>query len=374
MSVLVTGAMGAVGSRVVDLLCDMGIYVVAIDIHGVNKKYKRNPDVIPYELDLGKVDEELESTLNEILLKDRIVCVINTAAIVDIAQPWEKIRGVNYDFVTLLSRLKFPYDHNIVHISTGSIYKNDGSLITEKTPLKTKSECESPYEESKRMAEKVLLNKRYYARFYDKDRDKRTIILRPALIYGPSAKFLGAALAAVPFINKSISHRAIGFSGGPETNWVHCDDVARACVWAYNRLLNADGDIYEEYNVADDTAYGFGDTVTHYMKSYGLNVVREIPLPSPVTLSKFRRFLDNNIVPSLINAPLKRYWKLLKFLWSLEGNLNVSVDKEFMPYLFKDTVFSNYKIKEAGFKFKYPDSRKAIPSVLRWYNDNEWIG
>ena len=369
--IIITGAAGAVGYEVVKILnsrcnnCDKEPLCIAIDLPGKEKDFDEFKHVDYFGFDLGLEDPLLlDLFLERLKIQYNIVGIINCAAIVDISKSFDELENVNYRLVKILHR-KFEFEP-FIHISSASIYKSSREEIDEFSPIKTIEECNSPYEETKVFAENFLKSN-YRGTL-------KVAILRPALIYGPRAGFLGAALAAIPSMMKSIPGCRVGFKGGPKTNWVHCEDVARACVYLLDNFrIKKDKSSFLKLNVADDVPYKFGDTINHYLKINGNRIKRRIPFPDRRFLNRIRLLIDNPITPMLLNVPVKLYWKMLKSLYLLEGRLNVSVDREFMPYLFEDMVFSNSLIKRYGFEFAWPDSRDAIPFIMDWYKENKWI-
>jgi nucleoside-diphosphate-sugar epimerase len=161
----------------------------------------------------------------------------------------------------------------------------------------------------------------------------------------------------------------IGISGGPVTNWVHAEDVARACIHCID-CPDTDDKIF---NIADDEPTPFGDTATDYMEAYGLYVLGRIPLPPIQFLRLMKPLIDRQTTFNLINKPLAYVWEQVQQLYSIDSKLSVKVDREVSPYIFHNTIFDTAAIKNTGFQLKWPSHKKAIPSVLKWYTKNNWI-
>lgn len=364
--VLVTGAGGAVGRMVVDVLlrvpCDLK--VVATDLPGrLPGMYDKDARIVPVEADLtcDAGFAELEYVLRE----TTVDAIIHTAAIVDIAQPYSALRRVNVELPGRLYVLGMELGAaHFVHISSASIYAepapgDDIYPLSEGFDL----DGSSPYEWSKIHSEELLT----FLRRTEEDAPVLTI-LRPSLIYGPCCRYLGAALAAVPSILGKISQRVIGFSGGPETNWVHCEDVARAAIHSLTLSDWADNGIY---NVCPNRAVGFGEVITEHLIASDLDVVATIPLPQPSTLRLFRPVLERRVLYDGLNCGIAGLWSFFGPP-SNRGGLLVKIDHEAVPYAFKHTLFDAGALCRTGFDFRW-SLRAGIRNAIDWYRQHGWI-
>ncbi len=354
MKILVTGAGGAVGSYVVEQLADKGHFVTATDLSEVSILPQLGVQI--YSADLTNMSY---SDIKH-LVKGHDA-VINTAAIVDIGKGRRDVWPLNvYVTKKLAQAASEEFFCKFIHISSGSIYAPSEKLIKEDYRVVSNS----PYEASKISSERAIKE------IWEKSSEDFTYtILRPALIYGPEAKFLGATLAAIPPILRTYGLTHVGVSGGPITNWVHAEDVARACIHAID---NEETD-NKTFNIADDTPTPFGDTASDYMEAYGLKLKGRIPLPSIEVLRLLEPIINRNLTFSLINKPLAYAWKQVERLNFLNSKLSVKVDKEASPYIFHNTVFDTTSLKNTGFYLNWPNHKEAIPGVLNWYEDNNWI-
>jgi nucleoside-diphosphate-sugar epimerase len=353
MKILVTGAAGAVGSYVVKHLADKGHTVIACDLP--KKQSAKLPGVHIVSSDLTRLSyNEIKNLVGD------ASGIIHTAAIVDIGKSKEEIWPLNVEVTRNLAIAATESNNcKLIHISSGSIYAPCKTLIKEGYEL----EITSPYEESKAYSEgtiQIVAGTRLNG--------LRWTVLRPALIYGPNCKFLGATVAAIPPIMKALGLR-IGIRGGPITNWVHAEDVARAAI----HCLFSEDTNEKIFNVADDSPTPFCDTVSDYMEAYGINLRIRIPVPPQQIIKLLRPIIDRDLTFKALNIPLKTAWTLMSNLHCLCSPLSVKVDREASPYIFHNTVFNNSALKETGFKYKWPNSKEAIPYVIKWYKDNRWI-
>jgi nucleoside-diphosphate-sugar epimerase len=347
MSVLVTGAAGTVGNQIVKALTKKAFRVLAIDLPG--SKILEHEKVSVIKIDLSTAEQPL---INALVQKCHIV--INAAAIVDISRPKTELWPANVEIPKKLARAveDQPYCR-IVHISSGSVYDSSRRAISESHPMN----LQNAYEESKAESEKVIIQN-----------CKDWTILRPGLIYGPRARFLGATLAALPPLFSLIGKSTIGFTGGPRASWVHAEDVARAAIHCATST-----ETYESvYNVASNAPL-FGDTISDYIKAYGLNIISKVDITKPSKLKRFKFLINRNINLKIINFYLNSLWKVVSYKENLDNSLSVKVDKEMLPYLFQDTVFDSSELKKTSFHYKHEKDIESILSVLRWYEKNSWI-
>lgn len=353
MKIVVTGAGGAVGSYVLEKLVKEGHHVVALDLPNV---YIPTGEAITHvPLDLAGV--EIKDLKPIVRSAD---AVVHTAAIVDIGKTKEEIWPLN---VVATRRLAIAASEELfckfVHISSASIYAPSYNIIKENNRLLDTS----PYEKSKIHSEATLQVVQENGAC-----DFSWTVLRPALIYGPKARFLGATLAAIPPIMKMLGIR-LGIRGGPITNWVHAEDVARAAIHCIKQPSTNN----KAFNICDDKPTPFGDTATDYIEAYGIKPLVKLPCPPKNILQLLKPAIDRDITFRTINFPLKAAWTLLCELYGINSSLSVKVDREASPYIFHDTVFSNAALKDTGFRLKWPDPKAAILDVLEWYKNEEWI-
>lgn len=359
-TILVTGAGGAVGQFAVEESIARCNTVIATDLPGcIPQKFKDHPGIVTLEVDLT-TDKGFQE-LRELVFDLGADGIINTAAVVDIGQPWEVVEPVNVTLVRNLFELGVEaLASHFVHISSASIYTtrdNETHTYIESDPISGTS----PYEWSKVMSERLLES------LAPTQQDMNITIVRPSLIYGPRCRFLGAALAAVPSLLSKVSQTTVGFTGGPKTNWVHCEDVARACV---HLMFREDAPSLDVFNVCGISAPGFGDVITEHIQAYGLKTAVTIPLPPPKSLRLLKFVLtQDSLFDKVVNPTLQVLWGLFG---EDQSHLLVKVDKEAVPYAFNDTVFSSKALRETGFNCKW-SLVTGIRDAVGWYKRFNWI-
>jgi nucleoside-diphosphate-sugar epimerase len=352
-TVLVTGAGGCVGSKLVQELVAAGYRVKATDIPGR-----------PFGFGGSRI-KEVRGDLSDPEFVDGLPMgtdfVIHAGASVDISKPWDYLKTVNLDATTRLwERCVEAGIERFVFFSSASIYAGQDRPIREEDP----QDPAGPYEKSKFLAEKVLLRGKLGGAA------TRLVILRPALIIGPFGTALMATIATLPPLLKSYLGFAPKAVGGPLTNVVHSLDVARAAVHLLEH--GRDG---EAYNVANDDILPFSQFFNVACEESG---VPQLPIPAfPFPPKK----LVATVAPAVARPEV--FWALNKAaggLWSriaarqsLSGPLAPHFDPGAISYAARDAAFDATKLKETGFECRFPDYRSAIRDVISWYRENHWL-
>lgn len=200
---------------------------------------------------------------------------------------------------------------SIVFISTVAVYGcESGELIDEKHPLNGNS----PYADSKKLAEKYLSN-------WCKDRDVKLTILRPSLLAGHNAP--GNLGSMVEGIKKG---RYLNISGGKVCKSIlMAEDIARLLPLAENKS--------GIYNVCDSYQPTFGELSVSVAKQLGKREPLSIPYWMAWCMAKVGDLLGSK-------APINSY-KLRKMTESLTfSNEKAKRELSWEPL----DVLTNYKI------------------------------
>lgn len=361
MSVLVTGAGGAVGRQVVKHLLEIKYLdsIVCADL-SLTQIYKalRSIGVSPTHPKLKFEQLALPEGVKHLSIKTEsynpINYIIHTAACVDITAPSCVQMAVNFEGTRALVD-KFKDCNGFCFISSGSIYKPGNNIKTEVSEV----HAGNAYEKSKLLAESTVKSRL--------DSSQR-VVLRPALIYGPGSRFLGATLAALgSMLSFPGSPR---LEGGPRTNWVHAEDVARAAIHTIFEM----GLRGQTYNVADECAYGFGDTATEYINEISQwQSGIQIPLPNQLILNLLKPIIGSPITLDGADWALKKAWKIFCKRENIKPLIQPAVGQELADFIFSDTIFSAEKLLDTLFELKHPDHHKAIKETIQWYREQKWI-
>jgi nucleoside-diphosphate-sugar epimerase len=352
-TVLVTGASGTVGGFVVPELVAKGYKVIAVDRPGARFDWTLGDDA-PVTIRTGDLTEP--SFCREAVAGAD--AIIHLAGAIDLRLTWEQLSRINVDAVRYLYEAAREHGcRRFVFFSSGSIYRHGKTPTTESAPFAPSS----PYERSKVAAEQYLWGLPRTG--------PEVVVVRPSMIYGPRARFLGAKAAAMPPMLSLFLPWIPRIKGGASVNWIHGEDAARAAAF----LLDHPGAAWEAYNVADDTPMAMGELLEVVATCYGLPLGPTIPFPSA---------LVNAVAPALSRSEFALGWvsKAFEALWAhvvkregLTPAISATFDRELLDYATRAVIFDNSKLKRLGFTLKYKSLREGYPEVLKWFQENRWV-
>lgn len=348
--VLVTGAAGSVGHFIVPLLLDAGYDVTALDLPGSSFPEANNKRVKILALDLtaeGVPEQAVEGA----------EAIIHAAAIVDIAKTWQELAPVNYEAtLRLYKAAREAGAKHFVFFSTGSVYVGGPTPMTEDSPV----EAANDYVKTKLLAEQYLRSQ---------NPPPTVNILRPALIYGPWGKVLAGALATVPYIFGLITTRLPTLTGGPRSNWVHAEDVARAAVF----LVQNPQPHGEIFNVAGDEAVPVGDVFSTAFRAGGISLDRPIIDFPTKAVKVLKPLLVSDLVLGTLNRVADVIYRFVACQSGVASPLRPRLDKEAFDFAVKDMQFDNSKLKKLGFQYKYPCFQEGWSKTQSWYIESGWV-
>lgn len=353
-TVLITGAAGGVGRHVVRAALDAGLKVraadqiAAADAFEIEGLFDAHADVDWRCVELASADLHA--------LTKGCDFVIHTAAIVSLSETYAELAGVNVQVVRALYQASQANQvAHFVHFSCGAIYRPGSGFRDENDPL----QANNAFEQSKIDSERV---------FPHQPETTHWSILRPALIYGPHCTKMGASIATLPPLVREIMPYLPGITGGPRSNWCYVEDAARAALCV---LQNPDA-FERTFNVADDTALGFGEVVTSITEAYGLEVGALVPFPNTTLWTALSPLIDHDRIFDLVRKILRRRWRRLQQEQDLRSPLRPRVDRNALFYVEKDNILSANALKELGWTASYSDFREGIIETIRWYQAHDW--
>jgi nucleoside-diphosphate-sugar epimerase len=227
MNLLITGASGFIGSRVVDLLKSEGITFRTLG------RSKNDSIYFDFETD----------ELSKLCLKgtDAIIHIAGYAHDRNSYKKQYKKKHENLNFLLTKNLAKLAEKEGVKKfIFISSIKAGGTNIINGYVDEESKGFKNTLYSNSKRKAEHFLLQK-------VSENKMQTLIIRPSLVYGPNMK--GNLKLMQGFINKGF------FPPLPNTNslkaLVHVDDVARSILF----LLRENTLNKEIYNITDGNLY-----------------------------------------------------------------------------------------------------------------------
>lgn len=344
---LVTGACGFIGTHMVELLHEAGYRIRATDLasayHHDDRVAGRFPSVLK---NLGVEFVPANITIKESLgpVVKGVEYVFHIAGIFNYSAPWSLLYGVNVQGTrNLLEQLTATTDlKKIVVWGAGGVYRLPRG--PEDLPFRETSPIDpgSNYLKTKWQEEELV------AQFCG-ERRLRWSSVRGTTVYGPRAVYGGGQMFLdVLKMKRALVPRNFTF----KIPTVHVRDFCRAALFLAEHP-ETDG---ESYNVNDDSQTAMTDFFRMVAEAAGRPFT---PLP-PVPVRLFKSYL-------LLWATLGR-WRHKIF-----GGKPPKFEKDSLQYFGKDFVYSNEKLKKAGFQFQYPDFRIGLKEAVAWYRENHWV-
>jgi len=343
---LVTGACGFMGSHMLEVLHAAGHEVRGTDLPSAigadDRKVGRFPsvaralgvDLIPSDLAQPRTLEGLTKGVDH---------VFHTAAVFNYTAPWEVLFRVNVQGTEALATLAAaePTLKRFVLWGAGGVY---GLPQPWMLPLREELAPSPPnnYLRSKWTAEYLVM---------ELGRRQRLpwTILRPTTVYGPRAVYGGGVMVMSAATMKVLAVPS-NFTG--RVPFVHVEDVCRAAL----HLATHDEGANEIFNLSDDTQMTLVDYFRFMAQLGGRRFITLPPVPVGL-LKKVLTHLGDGIV-----ALQRRF-----------GSGPAPLEPDLLAYLGLDFLYSNEKLKRAGYSFVYPDARAGLADTVRWYREQGWI-
>ncbi len=344
MNYLITGCAGFVGRNMLEFL-------VTQQHDKIFVTDTRFPDYLGNEKFKDKGVIFIESNLKnkkslKVLVKEtknnkikKIDAIFHIAALFDFFAKYKELYKVNVEGTRNLCEAFNGFAKRVINWSSGAVYGNNyPSEITEN--------CEphpgDNYSKSKYLAE--LETQRFSS-------DMEIITIRPAAIYGPHSKY---GDAKVLYLLKKGILFALPFKDARNTH-AHVSDIVGAAFFLSNININ---DARKQsnsliYNIADDTSYPTSEILT-----FAYDCFKEKPL------EKFPDLRAPDYVFELLAEITEEI--------SLKYKINPLFERDSVNYLFYSHILSNKKIKELGYKFKYPDTKGGLRGTIAWYESINW--
>lgn len=352
-TVLVTGAAGTVGAYAVRELVERGHRVIAHDRPGSRFELDL-PEGAPVEVRTGDL-RDLAACVDAV---KGAQAVVHIAATVDLALPRDEIMAINRDAVRFLyEAARAAGARRFVFLSSGSIYRKLPGPATEDREIAPQTD----YEESKTQAEEYLFSRPRSG--------TEVVVLRPTMIYGPRARFLGVKMATLPPMLALAFPRVPRLRGGPVCNWIHGEDVARAAALVLDEPRAA----WEAYNVADEAPMSLGEVVEAITRCYGLPLGPEVPYPMGLMSLVGPRLAGNRAAVAVAAQGGSAAWSFVVRRYGLEPIVDGAVDRESFLYSAIEAVFDTTRLRALGFRCKYRSLRDGYPEVMRWYQAHRWL-
>jgi 2-alkyl-3-oxoalkanoate reductase len=226
--ILVTGATGFVGGRLVEVLSEQGISARAAT--RLVSRTRPLPRIEWARCDLAREDQLLGALCD-------VETVFHCAALCGAPGSLREFEEANVEGTLRLLRLAGQAGvKNFIYLSSMSVYavpRDPTALLDESAPFDDRAAERGAYTQSKLAADRAVID---YAR---RHRWPRVVVLRPGTIYGPGAK-----LPAGRFQLPSSTHRPL-VAGSPRipAGLVYVDDVVHAMLAAARTKVSS-GTVY----------------------------------------------------------------------------------------------------------------------------------
>jgi len=296
-----------------------------------------------------------KKSLNDLFKEKKYDLIFHTASLYDYFAPLDLLRKINVEGIRNLLDIIYSTQDigtlRFIHWSTCGVYgepkyrkDNKGFPI----PADETATFNPPnnYSISKMEQEKVLND-------YINEYQLKAVIIRPAPIMGPYQIY--GIFHLMQIVNKA------GFGPGihiyPKKKrlaipLIHVEDLVRSAIF----LAENDQSIGEAYNLI-------------------INACLQ---------EDFLEYLADLLNVDYFNFPVwwpfyKLFAKLLFWLSKRKDkkarklNSRPPVDLSMAGYTSHQYLFSNKKIKDLGFKFKFPDYKSATKDTVEWYLKNKWL-
>ncbi|MFX0102257.1 MAG: NAD-dependent epimerase/dehydratase family protein [Candidatus Hodarchaeota archaeon] len=363
---LVTGALGHAGSFMVDLLVKEGWKVVATDLPATQRKMLMTKEKIylndVYNKSLGEKDVTFigadltdKESLKSLFENQEYDVIFHTASLYDYFASYDLLEKVNVGGLKNFLEVYWEFNKNakemprLLHWSTCGVY---GQPKYERwdIPADETAPFNPPndYSRSKVGQEKLL-------REWKAEKNIPISILRSAPIYGPYQSY-GIFLILFMLRKAGLCPIAHVYPRKKRLRMplIHVEDLVGAALC----IAEAPKDkvVGEAFNIIADC--GYQDNFEEYISK--LLHVDYASIPIPWFLFKF-----------LFRTSFRLAGALTKYL--KKKGIRGKIDPPMADYTIHQYFFSNKKLKDLGFEFKYPDMYSGLKMTIDWYEEHGWL-
>lgn len=343
---VVTGACGFIGSHMVETLGAEGHEVVATDhpsaFEDSGKVARMNQEVVRRLASrVVQADITVPGAMDDVVRGADYI--FHVASVFSYSAPWTTLYRVNVQgTANLLDSIERVNNgvKRLVVWGAGGVY---GMPTPENTPFTEETPPNPPnnYQKSK-----------WFQEFLTMERCNRAgikwTIIRPTTVigtrqvYGPPDILKQAYRSAVVMIPANMTGRI---------PFVHVEDVCGAALHLAKYPSGANG----VFNVNDDSQMTIVDLFRYLAQVFGKPFVKLPPVPMAPLKSVLGVVADASslIARRLGQKPL--------------------LERDTVAFFGADFVYSNEKLKKAGYEFKHPDPKPALAQLAKWYVDQGLI-
>jgi nucleoside-diphosphate-sugar epimerase len=344
MKTLVTGACGFIGSHMVETLAEAGHEVVAADLPAAldasPEDRTRFPEICAAAgAQLAPVDVTDPESVQRAI--PGVEAVFHVAAVFDYLAPESLLRAVNVEGTRNLLDALVAHGtcRRVVNWGAGGIY---GIPRPEVLPFKEDGPKHptNPYLASKWDQERLAYA--YRARGIEVTTVRPTSPYGPRAAYGSGQLLMGLAARPHPVAFKNMTGNI---------PFMHVRDLCAAALHL-SEYPEADG---EAYNTTDDGRIDALELAKIVADEMG-TTAKILP---PAPLGVVRKVLSGAAKVSTRAAKRSGRRPLLEY--------------DQVQYFGRNYLYSNEKLKQTGFRMRWPDPEPGLRATLRWYVDNGWI-
>jgi nucleoside-diphosphate-sugar epimerase len=301
--ILVTGANGFLGARVIETILDSGFRNIRCFVRGSTSRLVFLRDYSPAKA------EVINGDLSD--MEDCRRAAHNVALLIHCAAGMRGSRADMFVDSVVSSRnlvaaiAEQQTIKRIVHISSVAVYETSGlkkgALVTEEMPLESHHvERNDPYCYAKVKQEQLFWK-------YAKEHNLPLVVLRPGVIFGPGG-------AAIPFrVGLEVNQVVVNLGDSNRIPLTYVDNCAEAIVLASTKpTING-----EAFNIIDDNV----PTSSHFVNLYkrANKNVRSVWIPYIFTqalsriLAWYSEFSDEQIPAVMTPHTVASIWKSINF-------------------------------------------------------------
>ncbi|MFX1358163.1 MAG: NAD-dependent epimerase/dehydratase family protein [Promethearchaeota archaeon] len=295
------------------------------------------------------------ASLRVLLEEKRYEIIFHTASLYDYFAELALLRKINVEgtrnLLNLIEKTQNLTTLRFIHWSTCGVYGEPKYQKDEHgypIPADETEPFKPPNNYSISKMEQEILLKEFIMNY-----SLKATIIRPAPILGPYQAY--GMFHVFQLIHKT------GFGPGvhvyPKRKryampMIHVEDLVRAAIF----LSEKDESIGETYNIVIDPCFQ-----ENFME-YAADLLNVNYFNFPVWWPFYK------ILSKLLYKLNKRKEKKARAL-----NSRPPIDTPMTEYTIHQYLFSNKKIKDLGFKYKFPDYRSATKNTVDWYLLNNWL-
>ncbi|MHA1292815.1 MAG: NAD-dependent epimerase/dehydratase family protein [Promethearchaeota archaeon] len=367
---LVDGAKGHTGTFLVSALLKkyQNCKIIATDLPIDSRKELMTKETV-FSKDLGYMLEVLNNervefipadltkpdTLKNLFKDKKYDVIFHPASLYDYFAELDILRKINVEgtrnLLDIICKTQDLDKVKFIHWSTCGVYGEPPYKYDKKTKYVIPAVETAPYNPPNNYSISKM-EQELVVREFEKEKGLKIIIVRPAPIYGPYQTYgtyhillllKAMGTSGVPLLHPK-KHRLMLPS-------IHVEDLVEASIF----LSEKDEAIGEAYNIIHDMVW-MDDWIEWLNQELG---VRYFILPIWFPIFKFFA----KITAWLADKRERKARKL---------GIRPLLDAPMVHYVTHQYAFSNKKLKELGYKFKY-DTWTGFKQTIRWYYDHGWI-